>query len=173
MERVWPAVFRGQALSVVTLSLILFFYLFCCFNLSQVNNILCCLKMVCREKKVSLFCWNYLPVTSLSSVLGDAVIIKCCFLPAITFRCIGSNTAWIEKRVKWDGEAGVWVRKRGSSISLIYLGNHLRAQLIYTNVQKCDVLMFWKKSLMLTKAAVIWSKILQNSNTVKYYSHLK
>lgn len=38
-------------------------YLFWCFNLCQVNNILCCLKLCVRNIKASSFCWKYLSVT--------------------------------------------------------------------------------------------------------------
>lgn len=69
-------------------------HLFWCSNLSQVNNILCCLKLCVGNKKASSFCWKYLSVTfhSLSLRLPDKVIIRCCFLPAITFSYNGSNT---------------------------------------------------------------------------------
>lgn len=38
-------------------------YLFWCSNLSQVNNILCCLKLYVGNKKASSYCWKYLSVT--------------------------------------------------------------------------------------------------------------
>lgn len=74
-------------------------HLFWCSNLSQVNNILCCLKLCVGNKKGgSFFCWKYLSVTfhsrslSLSLRLPDKAIIRCCFLPAITFSYNGSHT---------------------------------------------------------------------------------
>lgn len=68
-------------------------YLFWCSNLCQVNNILCSLKL-CVGNKKGLLPLLKVPVCdfSCSLRLPDRVIIRCCFLPAITFGYNGSNT---------------------------------------------------------------------------------
>lgn len=91
----WRQVVRGiLSLLCALCPLSVLCHLFWCSNLSQVNNILCCLKLCVGNKKASSFCWKYLSVTfhSLSLRLPDKVIIRCCFLPAITFSYNGSNT---------------------------------------------------------------------------------
>lgn len=72
-------------------------HLFWCSNLSQVNIILCCLKLCVGNKKglrpfVESTClWLFTPLLP-ALRLTDKVIIRGCFLPAITFCYNGSNT---------------------------------------------------------------------------------
>ena len=112
--------------------------LFWCFNLSQVNNILCCLKLCVRlwvqkkkkESRKGLLLWfkstclwlfplslslslslsrsrTVLPSLALSFRLPDKVIIRCCFLPAITFGYNGSSAGKAaEKRRRGLRETG-------------------------------------------------------------------
>lgn len=100
-------------------------HLFWCSNLSQVNNILCCLKLCVGNKKekkkkgrevgvgvggapllleVPAVC-DFSLSFSCSLRLPDKVIIRCCFLPAITFSYNGSSTEKARKGVGREDKA--------------------------------------------------------------------